>query len=417
MAMTTAPVPSYAARLPDAVVNEPTPLDPRIRLPSLDIVRGIVMVLMAVDHVRVYSGQPAGGPAAGIFFTRWITNFSAPGFVFFAGTGAYLFGRRVGDTAKLARFLATRGLWLVLLELTVLRVAWTFNFDFSHYMLAGVLWLIGWCMVLMAGIVYLPVAAIAGIGIAIILLHNVTDLFAGPLQAAFGEQGPSWVLRLLYFGGVVTVGGGDSGVPLFVLYVIVPWIGVMMSGYAFGRIMEMPLERRRALCVRSGAGMTAAFLVARVAGVYGDPVSWAAAAHRLPSALAFLATAKYPASLEFLLMTLGPLLIVLGLAERMRGTVAAILSTYGRVPLFFYLLLIPLIHLAACIVSVIREGGVNPWLLGNHPMAPGPAPAGYMWSLPLLYLVFAVCVTVLYFPCRWFARLKAEQRWGWLTYL
>ena len=162
--MPTAPVPSYAARLPDAVVNEAAPLVTRTRLPSLDIVRGIVMVLMAVDHVRVYSGQPAGGPTAGIFFTRWITNFSAPGFVFFAGTGAYLYGRRVRDTATLARFLATRGLWLVLLELTVLRVAWTFNFDFSHYMLAGVLWMIGWCMVLMAGIVYLPVTATAASG-------------------------------------------------------------------------------------------------------------------------------------------------------------------------------------------------------------------------------------------------------------
>jgi uncharacterized membrane protein len=415
--MPTAPVPSYAAQLPDAVVNEPARLATPTRLPSLDIVRGIVMVLMAIDHVRVYSGQPAGGPTAGIFFTRWITNFSAPGFVFFAGTGAYLYGRTVRDNAKLARFLATRGLWLVLLELTVLRVAWTFNFDFSHYLLAGVLWMIGWCMVLMAGIVYLPVAAIAGIGIAIIALHNVTDLFAGPLQAAFGEQGPSWVLKLLYFGEVVKLGGGDSGVPLFVLYVIVPWIGVMMSGYAFGRIMELPVERRRPLCIRLGLGLTAAFVAARLAGVYGDPVSWAAAAHHLPSALAFLATTKYPASLEFLLMTLGPLLLVLGVAERMRGTVAAILSTYGRVPLFYYLLHIPLIHLAACIVSVVREGGVDPWLLGNHPMAAGPAPAGYVWSLPLLYAVFLVCVTILYRPCKWFAQVKATHRWPWLTYL
>src|SRR5215467_5209147 len=149
----------------------------RTRIASLDIVRGIVVVLMAIDHVRVYSGQPAGGPTPGIFFTRWITHFVAPAFLFLAGTSAFLYGQRVGDRGKLAKFLVTRGLWLVLLELTVLRVAWTFNFDFAHYLLAGVIWMIGWCMVLMAGIIYLPTAAFAVFGIGLILLHNVTDFF------------------------------------------------------------------------------------------------------------------------------------------------------------------------------------------------------------------------------------------------
>ena len=151
------------------------------RVSSIDIVRGLAMILMAIDHVRVYSGQPAGGPTPGIFFTRWITHFVAPAFVFLAGTGAYLHGRKLGDRAALARFLATRGIWLVLLELTVLRVAWTFNLDFAHYMLAGVIWMLGWCMVLMAGAIFLPMRAIAGVGLAIVALHNVTDLFSGPI--------------------------------------------------------------------------------------------------------------------------------------------------------------------------------------------------------------------------------------------
>jgi uncharacterized membrane protein len=373
------------------------------------------MILMAIDHVRVYSGQPAGGPTPGIFFTRWITHFVAPAFVFLAGTGAYLHGRKLGDRRALSRFLLTRGLCLVLLELTVLRVAWTFNLDFAHYMLAGVIWMIGWCMVLMAGAVYLPTAAIGAIGVAIIALHNVTDLFAGPIERAFGEQGPSWILKFLYFGGAVKLGG--DGPPLLVLFVIVPWIGVMMAGYAFGTVMELPAERRRTICLRLGAALTLLFVALRVAGVYGDPRPWAAAAGRMPAYLAFLATNKYPASLEFLLMTLGPMFIALALAEGWRGKVAKIAAVFGRVPLFYYLLHIPVIHLAACIVSLLREGRVNPWLFANHPVAPGPPPAGYAWSLPLLYLVFALCVTALYFPSRWFARVKAERREGWLSYL
>src|SRR5881628_790840 len=155
------------------------------RIASLDIVRGVVVVLMAIDHVRVYSGLPAGGPTYGIFFTRWITHFVAPAFVFLAGTAAYLHGRKLSDRSALSKFLLTRGAWLVLLEVTVIRVAWTFNFDFAHYMLAGVIWMIGWCMILLAAAVYLPTIAIGGIGVAIIALHNLTDAFRPQLQQAF----------------------------------------------------------------------------------------------------------------------------------------------------------------------------------------------------------------------------------------
>ena len=387
----------------------------RTRVASLDIVRGIAMILMAIDHVRVYSGLPPGGPTPGIFFTRWVTHFVAPAFVFLAGTGSYLLGKKLRDTRALSRFLLTRGLWLVFLELTVIRIAWTFNFDFSHYMLAGVIWMIGWCMVLMAAAVYLPTNVVGAIGIAIITLHNITDLFAGQLNKAFGDAGPGWLLQVLYFGGVFKL--GSSGPPLFVLFVIVPWIGVMMVGYAYGRALEIDAERRRTLNLRIGLALTALFICLRFVGVYGDPRSWADASVRMPSFLAFLATSKYPASLEFLCMTLGPMLIVLTFAERWRGRVADAIATFGRVPFFYYVLHIPLIHAAACIVSLVREGRVDPWLFGNHPMDPGPAPAGYAWSLPLLYLVFVVCVAALYVPCRWYARLKAEHKSRWLSYL
>jgi len=241
------------------------------RVVSIDIVRGVVMVLMAIDHVRVYSGQPAGGPTPGIFFTRWITHFVAPAFVFLAGTSAYLYGQRVGDKKKLARFLLTRGLWLVLLELTVLRVAWTFNFDFAHYLLAGVIWMIGWCMVLMSAIVFLPHAAIAVGSVAILVGHNLTDLFPAALGALRQGSG-SALWKILYLGGGVKL--GENGPPLVILFVIIPWIAVMAAGYAFGPVMSAPPERRRSICMRLGLALTAAFVLLRGLDVYGDPRPW-----------------------------------------------------------------------------------------------------------------------------------------------
>jgi uncharacterized membrane protein len=433
--------PTYTSS-PPATRSTPT----RPRIASLDIVRGVVVVLMAIDHVRVYSGQPAGGPTPGIFFTRWITHFVAPAFLFLAGTGAYLYGQRVRDRGALARFLATRGLWLVFLELTVLRVAWTFNFDFAHYLLAGVIWMIGWCMVLMAGIVYLPYAAIATMGIGIVLLHNVTDFFPA-LQPAMRQSALAPLWAILYAGGGFRLGA--HGPPLIVLFVIVPWIGVMATGYAFGRIMTLDPERRRSICLRLGVAMTAAFILLRAIDVYGDPRPWrhvppaqqrpAANAsqppspaqgaarpttspppgprRQMPKALSFLNTSKYPASLSFLLMTLGPMVVLLGLVEGARGPIARALETFGRVPFFYYLLHIPTIHLAAVVVSFIREGSANPWLFTNHPMANPPPPDGYTWSLPLLYLVWAIVIGVLYVACRWFAGVKGRSKSVWLSYL
>ena len=406
------------------------------RIASIDIVRGVAMILMAIDHVRVYSGLPAGGPTLPIFFTRWITNFVAPGFVFLAGTSIYLLGRKLTDRNALSKFLLVRGAWLVLLELTVLRIAWTFNFDFAHYLLAGVIWMIGWCMIIMAALVRVPIAVNAIGGVAIIALHNITDLFSGRLDQAFGNDGPNWFLNVLYFGTGTAVKLGSSGPPLVILYVIVPWIGVMMAGYSFGAVLEMPAERRRATCLKLGLVLTALFIVVRALNFYGDPRPWKhsptlASAPvsssatppgqptppAIPAALSFLNTTKYPASLSFLLMTLGPMFVLLAFAEGWRGKLADVIATFGRVPMFYYLLHIPLIHFAACVVSLIREGHVNAWLFANHPMAAGPPPPGYTWSLGLLYMVFAICVTLLYFPCRWYAQLRARRKSKWLSYL
>ena len=377
------------------------------RISSIDIVRGAVMVLMAIDHVRVYSGLPAGGPTPGIFFTRWVTHFCAPAFIFLAGTSAFLYARRHQDVS---RFLATRGLWLVLLELTMLRVAWTFNVEFGGYNMAGVIWVIGWCMVALALLARLPLAAIGAFGVVIIAGHNVFDLIPG-LGSTLGESGLSGLWKILYLGfSAGPIALGNDGPQLWVLYSLVPWVGVIAAGYAFGAVLMLEPERRRRICLAIGLGSIAAFAVLRGLNLYGDPRPWR-------SGLDVLNATKYPASLSFLLMTLGPTIAVMPLLDNARGAVTRWLTVFGRVPFFYYVLHIPLIHVLAIVVSRIRMGEVSDWLFASHPMAPPPPPEGYTWSLPLLYLVWATAVVMLYGACQWYAGLKARRSDWWMKFV
>jgi uncharacterized membrane protein len=437
--------PTVEADLQVGLHGKGGPRAARVRLASVDIIRGAVMVLMAVDHVRVYAGVPAGGPDPAIFFTRWITHFCAPAFIFLAGASAFLYGRkqtdalrapeaRQADTANrprgsagyqgaepLGRFLITRGAWLILLELTMLRVAWTFNVEFGRYNMAGVIWVIGCCMILLALLVRLPPAAIGGIGVVMIAAHNLLDPLLFSPAVGQGPLAGLWkILYIGFYAGPLAIGG--SGPPLLVLYSVVPWIGVMAAGYAFGVVLTLDPERRRRVCLFTGLGALALFLVLRGFNVYGNPQPWSAPApdagpEALPALLSFLNTNKYPASLAFLLMTLGPTIALLPLLERSRGALARSLAVFGRVPFFYYVLHIPLIHVMAILVSLARTGSVTPWLFGDHPMAPPPAPEGYMWSLGLLYAVWAIAIVLLYFPCRWFADLKSRRDAWWLQYL
>ena len=264
--------------------------------------RGVVMVLMAIDHVRVYSGLPAGGPTAGIFFTRWVTHFCAPAFVFLAGTAAFLYGRKAGLHA-LSRYLFTRGLALVLMEVTIIRLSWTFTLASLNSPLAGVIWMLGWCMVLMAGLVRLSIAAVTVIGLVLVFGQDIVGGAAGrlPFLGAF-----------LYSGGEVQLGA--AGPTFSILYTIIPWIGVMALGYAFGAIVVRPAEERHRAFVRIGLAATAAFLV-----LGGALVAFSPAGDGPPALFQLLNQRKYPASQLYLLMTLGPPIALLPLAERTRG--------------------------------------------------------------------------------------------------
>lgn len=373
------------------------------RIQSIDILRGAVMVLMAIDHVRVYSGLPAGGPTAGIFFTRWVTHFCAPAFVFFAGTSAFLYGRKVGASA-LARYLLARGLLLVALELTAIRFAWTFNFDYAHFVLAGVIWMLGWCMVLLAGLVWLPTRAIAAIGLGIVFFQQAFRELPLALPAQI-RNSVGWIWEFLYPAGFKRWDG------IAILYVLIPWIGVMAAGYAFGAIMIREPNQRRRICLKIGVSATLCFLVAGCLGVVLRPEQ----GDTRPILFQLLDQRKYPASQLFLLMTLGPTIALLPLAEHARGRLGGILATFGRVPMFYYLLHIPAIHIAGLAVTLLREGKVHPEWYAFAPFT--SVPPEHRWGLPLLYLVFTLIVAALYFACRWFAGIKARHRASWLRYL
>jgi uncharacterized membrane protein len=403
------------------MVKETPVIPPAVsRIQSIDLIRGAIMVLMAIDHVRVYSGLPAGGPSPGIFFTRWVTHFCAPGFFFLAGTSAFLRGR---THEGLSGYLFLRGLWLVILELTFLRLAWTFNLDFAHYEMAGVIWALGWCMILMAALVKLPVSIVGVFGLAVIACHNLLDPHMGVLMSTLGNTPSDWLWKIFYvafFAGPIRF--GPEGPNLIVLYSIVPWIGVMAAGFGFGKVLAMEPSRRNRLCLAIGLGATGLFLVLRGFNLYGDPRHWGGGpgpfgGPGMPPVLSFLNTTKYPASLDFLLMTLGPMIALVPVLEVVRGRVARWISIFGRVPFFFYMLHIPLIHALALVVSLLRSGAVDPWLLENHPMGNTPAPDDYVWSLGMLYAVWGAATLILYFACRWFAGVKAARREWWLSYL
>jgi uncharacterized membrane protein len=364
------------------------------RIQSLDLLRGVVMVLMAIDHVRVYSGLPPGGPEAGIFFTRWVTHFCAPAFAFFAGTSAFLYGIKTGDKGKLARFLVTRGLILVALELTAIRFFWTFNLNYSEFVLAGVIWMLGWCMVGLAAMVWLRPVVVGLAGLAIILLQQLFSLVPrivpSPPRESFARF---W--EFVYPSGYETFEG------ISVLYTLVPWIGVMAAGYGFGIILLKSPEKKKRICIGIGATAIALYLLIGSIVIANNPSGEAPFIFRL------LSQSKYPASQLFLMMTLGPMILLVPFIEHAKGAIAKALVTFGRVPFFYYLMHILIIHLTALVVNIISRGGMHHEWYNSAPYAWVPEES--RWSLGMLYLVFILDVAMLYFLCKWYAAYKLQH--------
>jgi uncharacterized membrane protein len=391
------------------------------RVDSVDLLRGIVMVIMALDHTRdfvhstamVYRPEDLAHTTAAIFFSRWITHFCAPVFMFCAGLGASLWlERRAGDPgakAALSRFLIARGLWLILLEFTLVRYAFFLNFDYSVIILL-VFWALGWSMIALAGLVHLPFRMLAAVSVALILGHNLAD----PVTAAsFGSA--SWMWHLLHQPGLVKT----PGPMLIVAYPLVPWLAVMAGGFCLGRVYRLQAGPRSRLLVRLGLSMTGAFIAVRLLNIYGDPSRWASQASPLLTLLSFLNTTKYPPSLLFLLMTLGPAIALLGWLDDARPGERNPFLVFGRVPLLYFILHIALIHAMTIAIGWLQYGA-QPFLLLPPPTLGTSRdlfPADYGWSLGVTYLVWIAAVVSLYPVCLWFSRLKARRRSWWLRYL
>lgn len=378
------------------------------RVSSVDIVRGAVMVLMALDHVRDYVTnlrfQPenlARGSAA-LFATRWVTHFCAPAFALLAGLGIGLSMNRGKPAGEMSRFLVTRGLWLIFLEFVVMSIGWQFGFQLLPAF-ALVLSMLGVSMIVMAALIHLPSQLVGAAAIATIAGHNLLD---GIRPEDWGAFAPLW--NVLHAPGFAFPG------KLLVGYPLIPWVAVMALGWALADLYRWDAARRRRVLILAGAAATALFIVIRAINSYGDPAPWTTQRTSALTVASFLNVRKYPPSLDFLLMTLGPALMALALAERARGAVARWLSVYGRVPLFYFVVHIYVIH-ALAIALLYAQGGV----LQRVPVVTNPAavPDWYGVSLPGVYLAWLFVVIAMYPLCRWFGRLKERRSDWWLGYL
>ncbi|MCC3155319.1 heparan-alpha-glucosaminide N-acetyltransferase domain-containing protein [Hymenobacter sp. BT770] len=389
----------------------PTPALSRVvasRVQAIDVVRGLVMIIMALDHVRELWSPTRVRPedvahaSALLFFTRWVTHFCAPTFVFLSGTSIFLYQQKQPSRAQVSRFLLTRGLWLVVLELVVINflLQWGYNL-----LLLQVIWAIGWGMVVLAGLIWLPRGLLAALAFVIIAGHNLLPVIQ-PVTSA------NAVWALLH--NTPFVLPVPQLPPLLVAYSLGPWLGVMLAGYLIGPWFRRPLAQRKQLLRLAGAGLLVLFVALRATNWYGDPSPWSVQPRGLAyTVLSFINVTKYPPSLLFLCLTLGVALLLLSGAESATNRLSQVLRTFGQVPFFYYLMHLLLISGAAWVWTTFAFGkpfnfsfaAVKDW------------PAGYQPSLARAYLVWASVVVLLYLPCRWYQGFKQRHSYWWLSYL
>jgi uncharacterized membrane protein len=383
---------------------------------------------MMLDHTRdfVHNAARAFDPTdlsqtnVALFFTRWITHFCAPTFVFLAGTSVYLQLARGKSKAELSRFLVTRGLWLIVLEMTVIQWGISFHPDYRFLGFFQVIWVIGVSMIILAALIHLPKSVIAAFGLLLIALHNLTDSirlvgWRGPGTPVPGVGTKLWILLHQPFSGFPVL--SEHSPVLFELYPLIPWVGVMAVGYVFGVLYQFDAQRRRRWLLIIGSSATLLFIIVRAINRYGDPFTWERQKSFLFTVLSFINTFKYPPSLLFLLMTLGPAILLLALFESRgsSGRIRDFFVTFGRVPLFFYLLQWYVAHAISLLLHLVMGKPVS-WLFGS-PLNFGPPPEGIGFNLAVVYLSWIAGVLMLYPLCRWYAGVKQRRRDWWLSYL
>jgi len=412
--MTTIDSPATAA---SAV--QPASLPTQRRIQTVDALRGAIIIIMALDHVRDFISSAAMNfsptdltrTTAVIFFTRWITHFCAPVFAFTAGMGAFLWLRRNRTKAQLSRFLLTRGLWLMLLEVTLLRFILFMQIGIKgQLVILSVIWMLGLCMVLLAGLIHLPTRLLAALSIVVIAGHNLFDKIGAE---RFGSA--AWLWNMVHQLGIFRFNGGV----VLVGYPLVPWVAVVAAGYCFGQVFLWDPERRQRLLVRLGIALSVGFILLRAVNIYGDPVRWATQSSKLFTLLSFVNTTKYPPSLLFLLMTLGPAMIAMAWLERKQFAASNPVIVFGRVPFFFFVVHLAVIHAIAILMGFLRYGWRDFLLIPAPSMGSmrSKFPADYGYDLWVVYAVWIAVVVALYPLCRWFAGVKQRRRDWWLGYL
>jgi len=387
------------------------------RIQSIDLLRGLIMIIMALDHVRDYicSSSFLFDPLdltktnGSLFFTRWITHFCAPVFMLLAGTSAYLTGQKK-TKKELSAFLFKRGLWLVFLEMIVVNFAWSFNIKLPIIFFITI-WALGISMMVLAVLIHLPKKIILAFCIIIIAGHNLLDTIHVP-----GNTLPGFGWALLHEQQFFNW----EGKIWLVGYPLIPWIGVMPLGYCLGRWYAADYEavkRRRNLRIL-GISAIILFILLRFSNVYGDPVRWSAQKDNFFTFLSFMNVNKYPPSLLYLLITLGPALLFLAYTEHLKGALVRVITVYGRVPMFYYLIHIYIIHLIALFASVFIPGqNWRLWIL-DEPIWFTTGLKGYGFSLPVCYLIWIAVVVAVYPLCKVYDRYKQshKEKW-WLSYL
>jgi uncharacterized membrane protein len=387
----------------------------KYRVSSIDLLRGIVMVIMALDHVRDFfhaqasTGEPTdmATTTPQLFFTRWITHFCAPTFVFLAGTSAYLSGTKKTKPA-LSSFLLKRGLWLVAIELAVMSLLFTYN-PFYNVLILQVIWSIGISMVLLALIVRLPIKIILGIGLMIVLFHNLLDY---PEAARNGEVGFFW--SLLHRPTTITIYPDHF---LNIFYPFLPWFGVMCCGYGFGQLFEknFPGERRKKILIRLGLAMILLFVILRFINMYGDPAPWSHQRNFVYTFLSFLNTTKYPPSIMYLCMTLGISILSLAFLEHAKSRLADFFTVFGRVPFFFYVLHFFYVHLLTVVAFFASGYTLKDMVPKTTPFLFRPDNFGY--TLPTVYVIWIFVILTLYPVCKWYNKFKSTSYQWWLSYV
>lgn len=387
------------------------------RILSIDLLRGLVMIIMALDHVRMYFGYGTWYSSPTdlatttpiLFFTRWITHFCAPVFLFLAGTSAFLRGTKSASTVQTALFLFTRGIWLVVVELVIVNFGWTFDPTFSLIILQ-VIWAIGISMIILSSLVFLPMPAIVAIGLALVFGHNLLD---GIRVHGIGFSDYLWYI--LHQPQLVT----SNGRVISIFYPVLPWAGLMALGYASGNLFQkdFPAARRTFLLLAGGIGATLLFMVLRQFNFYGEPFPRQILESSTFTLISFLNTTKYPPSLQFMLMTMGPALIFLALIEYARPRATNPLVVFGKVPFFFYIVHIYLIHALAMAALAYTGWDWRDYILSAPRFQSGRL-IDFGFGLEVVYVIWAIVVVMLYPLCRWYQTVRQNNpgKW-WLSYL